>query len=585
MTMKNEVVDGKLTMTYSSKDLELVPCSEVGLDLNYFKNLALNNMLCIKDFMAPSSDLKITGVFESSLFGLLTISISKCVGTNCKPAAEIKEALKKSFFAINYVNFATKSSNYKEPVEKFPSSYYTTTSTDFRKEIQMRMVDNEVVTQSSFFGYTSPSKRSFSASERFVTDIMGISTSDSEVEGMLELNIRMDQVKIVTNRVYETAFQAFAELGGIVSIITFLAVVVSMRVSNTLLMLNLARTYESSKEIQLRSKEEYHQNSFKSAKERSSGFGLKASANFSQVNPAGKPMKSSLHQKSEVLKKKFVKSRPSILKNISEKPFEVYKHDRPKAPLGQKSQMQFVNDNKSDERKANRVEFQPREEMKQSFEQAEGLPLEENQERIVKPGWMAERESIFDGGLKGPLKVRSSIFAALSQAVPDLLSRSSVRHLSKEQLFKQQQDRIDKDINTWAVFLHSFLPFVLSEKSTIKTVVSHTERTIASRFDFLNFLQVFDDILKLKLLLLTPEQEVMFDHLKAEDVRDGRQMLLGQSAPSLRSAVREASESPDQSMADKVLLMCLGYLIEEDGLAEPQEIEEVGSNQEPLKPV
>jgi flagellar hook-basal body complex protein FliE len=213
----------------------------------------------------------------------------------------------------------------------------------------MRMVDNEVITQSSFFGYTTPSKRTFSASERFVTDIMGISSPDGEVEGMLELNIRMDQVKIVTNRVYETAFEAFAELGGIISIITFLAVVVSMRVSNTLLMLNLAHIYESTNSAQSRAKADCQRDSSSKLGEKSSGSRLQIPSIFSQVLPKALSKSSHLQQKSEVVKKKFVKHKPPIIKNANDKALSVFGSQLYKAPLVQEPPPSSAKDNQSDQ--------------------------------------------------------------------------------------------------------------------------------------------------------------------------------------------------------------------------------------------
>jgi len=146
------VVNGVLISTSKETILPLVPCSEVNMDLSYFDNLELSQMYCLKEFAEKTKELKITGMFESDRYGRIEISFNRCK-TNCKTNEEIDKKLKDGYFAVNYVNWNAKASDFKNPKHRYPTSYYTSTSAEYTKYISQYMTDNEIVTDSSLIGY------------------------------------------------------------------------------------------------------------------------------------------------------------------------------------------------------------------------------------------------------------------------------------------------------------------------------------------------------------------------------------------------------------------------------------------------
>ena len=239
--ISKSMVDGALVVDRKETSLDLIRCSEAGLDPELFDNLPLADMYCLKQFVAPTVDLQITGEWESDLFGIIEFYIKRCVGAHCKSAAEIKEKLQVSYFAMNYVNLATQASNFEDPVHKYPTSFYTTISTDYSKELAMRLADNEIFTHSSLFGYFAPDSTRYTGTDFFTSDLVSVAI-DKYPETLMFMRMRMSRIKTVTTRVYETAFQSFAEVGGIVSLITFTAYFISSRVTKTYLMVDLYKS-------------------------------------------------------------------------------------------------------------------------------------------------------------------------------------------------------------------------------------------------------------------------------------------------------------------------------------------------------
>jgi hypothetical protein len=235
------MVNGALVASMKVTDLTLIPCSEATLDRRFFNNLDLANMFCIKEFEDPNFGVEVTGVFEGDVYGAIRIQISTCTGVGCKSQAEIEAKMKSSYFAINYVGTAIKSSNYSDPIERFPTSFFTTTSTMYTKEVQMRMADNQIDTQASPFGYVTPDTINFSGVSYLAVDYSKFADPGQIVDKFLTVNVRMLQEKVHTNRAYKTVFQYLAELGGMFNVITLVSLLATLRVGKTLMMVDLAK--------------------------------------------------------------------------------------------------------------------------------------------------------------------------------------------------------------------------------------------------------------------------------------------------------------------------------------------------------
>ena len=215
-----EMVGGQLVVKTSiTKLLDLIPCSEANLD-NRFATHPLVNMFCLKDLAQPGYDLTVTGEFESNDFGLLIIRIFRCQGPTCKSDADIESKLANSYFAINYLNRLIKSSNYSDPIHTYPDSFFTPTSINLQKKIVMRLVDHEVVTQSSLTGYTDPKVEKTTIVDQFVTDIGELRLSGNPPPSpFVMISIRMGRMKTVTVRTYKTIYNYLAEFGGLSQLI------------------------------------------------------------------------------------------------------------------------------------------------------------------------------------------------------------------------------------------------------------------------------------------------------------------------------------------------------------------------------
>ena len=146
--------------------------------------------------------------------------------------------MEKNFFAINYFGIGIKTSNYSDPLEKYPTSYFTTASAGVSKDLQVRMVDQEIQTQSSPFGYVKPDILPFTSVSNIVSDISEIKEGTQTVTTSINLSIRMNQELIITNRAYKTIFQYLAELGGLFNVIKILSVILIFRVAATFLMVD-----------------------------------------------------------------------------------------------------------------------------------------------------------------------------------------------------------------------------------------------------------------------------------------------------------------------------------------------------------
>ena len=225
-----KTVEGVVIVDKQKVIIELAKCSTMNLDKDYFYNVDLNNMYCLKNI---TQHMMITGNFESKTWGWIYISFNRCTAANCKSAAEIEAKLKKSYFAMNFVNSGIQSTNYNNPIVNFPDSFYTTTSTTYSKTMTINMQDTELLTHSSLVGYAEPGYHKLTTVKAFETDFNSIETSGGSVNTIFTTLIRMDRVKIQINRKYKMIYQYMAEFGGMFNVICVVALILTSRISKT----------------------------------------------------------------------------------------------------------------------------------------------------------------------------------------------------------------------------------------------------------------------------------------------------------------------------------------------------------------
>ena len=237
---KRQTVNNTIVLDISKAPLTLIPCSQAGLSPSDFHNVDLANMYCLEEFIKPNKPLKITGVYESENWGFIEFKFFRC-SSNCKPDSVIDEKLVSSFFAINYMDKTLKSCNYSDPVETYPTSFFTATSTTLGKTVTLRFQDQEVLTHSSLIGYMDPSYLKFTNVKSFVSDINKISSA-TPISGFFMIQLRMDQLKVQVNRKYQMVYQYLAEFGGLIQVVALSALILTYRLAKTHLTIDLLKT-------------------------------------------------------------------------------------------------------------------------------------------------------------------------------------------------------------------------------------------------------------------------------------------------------------------------------------------------------
>ena len=537
------MVNGQLVATMKVTDLTLISCSGATLDRQFFNNLDLANMFCIKEFEDPNFGVEVTGVFEGNVYGTLRIQISPCIGAGCKTQAEIEAKMKSSYFAINYIGTAIKSSNYSDPIEKFPTSFFTTTSTMYTKEVQMRMADNQIDTQASPFGYVTPETVNFTGVSYLAVDYSKFADPGQIVDKFLTVNIRMLQEKIHTNRAYKTVFQYLAELGGVFNVITLVTVMFTLRVGKTLMMVDLAKfsklktslfgPYKTSTPGQ-----EPPLGKAKLAKSSSSMLGILVNPSPKSSPLTSDPKSSSVIASTGVKKRShvFVKESPKKKPSISFKSFTENE------PLGLSLQMKEV-----EEKKANNTPIRKSEEEEQDF-------VFESPE---KKKTLRETE----GGAKGTSQTSEEII------------RASFFNFHDPNHQEEIPERDLRGSKPGSVLLQSFLPCLLRKRTAIKKIVEYSSQTSCIKLDYLRVVDLINDLQKLKALLLTPDQHTLFDLLPPPASTDASadllERIIGGDETEVLKYKKKAVESyenicklPVLDKVDQKLLFQLGYLLE-----------------------
>ena len=463
----NKVVDGVLQSTFTKHPLETVACSELQLDPQYFRNLPLEDMHCIRELAHPEVQLRITGAWESSVFGALQILIKKCAGPGCKSAAEIEAKLKRGFFAINYLNYAIQSTNYRQPVSKYPISYFTPISINFSKEVQFWLADTEIRTDDSIFGYVEPKSLKYTSVDSIVNELTGVTDLQGrEPDHMLKLSFRMDSIKYSVSRVYLNLVQSLAELGGILKIIATASLLITVRLSSVLLKLDLAA-------LKLRSEAGPH-NPLLNCK------GTRAKTRLIPENPSAKP--------DQPARKREGSRTPQIAQ---------FREGNLIFPAGYLKKKKLSPD----------------------------VDAEEKSNRLLSSGRQhLAGDSTPKSGLQ---KNRDTMQTGLPPAEPSLLRRVQFlidRSQESRRRIAEEADELESALNSVSagqVFLESYLPFLLSPDSPLKRILRHTNGILAA-LDYTKYLDLCEEVEKLKAVLFTFDQRFIFDCLKSRDICKSR---------------------------------------------------------------
>ncbi len=537
-----KVINGELTVETKETLLDLIPCSEASLDPVMFDNLPLKHMNCLKQFVDPSLKMEITGEWESPDFGFLQFYIKRCKGANCKTEAEINSKLKISYFAVFYVNYAIMASNFTDPVYRYQASFFTPTSCDFTKEIGMRMADNEVLTHNTILGYLPPQKIKFTATDFFTTELVNVAV-DEMPENLIYMRLRMGKMKTVTTRVYGTAFESLAELGGIINLITFTALIISMPATKTHLLLDYISAFKP-----VSNKAPHHA---KAARNQSIQD-PKVSTTHKQATPVNNP-------------NYFSNSRDFMNQEMLQMPSgEVYARSPP---------VEYP-------KKVKKLHFKAKGNLGQKFSTPD-LGLNHEKAPIYNTNY--NRQSPDDPQL--PEEIPQSHIDQVqrneSLKSQTTFQKQSLKSFKSKTLSnKMAKEERNSQITTCSILTYSYLPFFVSRKSPISQAVKEAEAAIANRLDFVNLLKLFTDFEKLLQILLTPEQLILFELVGLEEltqvVRSTSRFDFDLSSEANRTKGKISSNAkmaldslmkkdPDSlSSIDKTLIYSLSHLIEDD---------------------
>ncbi len=611
VTMRKVMQNGELIAEKSMAPLELITCDQAGLDLQFFQNLDTSKMFCLKDLISESRSIQITGVFESDFYGFLDIQINRCTGNACKAEAELEEILGSSYFAINYVNFAIKSSNFSSPIEKYPTSYYTSTSTQYTKYIQMRMTDQEVRTDSSILGLGFFKTERFTSTDQFYNDLAKINSGDgSSNSRMLSVLIRMNQMLILTSRSYKSLFQFVAELGGIFQVVSLVAFFIAYRYAASNMMLDVYH-YFSKWDV------------FSLVKQTDKNPNLK-NHRSATVNPffhpplrSKKPKRLVSKSKSKLLKKSGEDATQGQQKYVAEVKEEP---ELPRDPVGLFGSLLF---SKKAENNGAAV-LSEENEANMDRPSMNGGPSKPARLQTVLPKAISKMHTAKArshlqsnaGQAEGPLGLSAAgnfikedkYFekkATVSTRVQELNRLGSIDMIDTVTLIGQESLKIKekfihlvgnteysknrkrfyffdgkpsrRNFSTSSLLAQSYTPFLLPKKSHLKRVMESSQREVLIDLDYLNILKMYRDVQKLKCLLLSPEQRLLFDyyHVSADrfdsqqttdaQQESGRpqQQSQEQKRTEILDALRTIKASKVVDCADRELLLCLGFLLNE----------------------
>ena len=515
--------NGKIETDYGSYNISLTECSNLNLEKGMFKNLELENMWCFKDYTAQGVPLELTGVWESDVYGFINIRLNRCTGVGCKTPKEIDDIIESGYFAANYINRETRTSHYENPVEKYPTSFFTTTSSFYRKSMQMRMANNELTTGNTLMSYLAPKTEEFCSVASLNTELTKFESDVTKKTPIYyDLVIRMDPLKNVTKRQYLTLYDYIADFGGLAQVITIIGLALTFRTKKHQLCVDLAK--------QICYREQKYQEVLSAHKD-NKGDEEYSMTQKSRAHPVIKVQSNKAGSKGHPGKTDNHKSQASTshIKNQA----EIYGVD--------KARQQKPRDDTRGRRRSEVTDNMDVPEDDGGAQQVRHAMLytppmlaKSKQTPIVKKKHGAYQEASKDEKkievqmaanidlIKTPENLSHSddnakpacssdyqITKGTRPVVEDYIKSSTVNHRGEQNRYTDMKAKL-KQINGWMVFLYSYFP-CLTKKTNTTAVVEMVEKEVFGRYDLLKILDLYEEMKKFRFLLMTPDQRLLFD--------------------------------------------------------------------------
>jgi hypothetical protein len=455
--------------------INTVPCNEtqIGQRKSMFADQNTDNIWCLEEFKVPTGKLNIRGQFTSDNYGGLLIDIVRCSGSHCKDEATITAKLNKTQMALFYSNSVLQASDYQNPIKKYDTLYYTDVSPLFSKEITMNMKDHEIRTQSSITSYMPYHSRYVSvASDEFSTSLVEISHGNNLPQRLIRLVIQMDGKKLIINRSYQTLFEVLAVLGGVFKLFSFVCFVLSSIIAPTVLKLDLALKISYS------------------------GHSIRTRASGCTALPSKELAKPTLTLTPSPQRKLI----PMNSNSSPRRKFSPSRQQSIRSPVSHiSSNSNHVAPTIREVKEFNNFDEVPR----QTTPEHPSSQSSANREDQLTPRVVPTIPNN-----EPPSSSRKKLLSKKSQPVP--VFDDTVEFHEKV-----------KKVSFCAIFLYCFMPFLMPKNAQIRKIVDHMDKNVMNKFDFMNLLNMMDDIEKLRFLLLSDELQASFEKLTVDQIKSG----------------------------------------------------------------
>lgn len=657
--------DGKEVQEWEVTPVDTIPCSQADLNPKHYQNLDLKNIVCMNPKQSTLETINITGRFESKNFGHIRISFDKCKNSSdseivCKTQEEIDKKIEGGYIAVYYVDRDSKPTNYQQPVEEFPGSFFGSVSKNYQKTYVLYMENYEIKTDSSLTGYMEPKLDKFVKIGRLWTDIQKIfnpADPNSEITNICSFAIRMDPTKTSMNRAYKKIYEYLAEFGGIAQVIMITGLLLTFQIKKTSLQVDLAKkiigretlyqqlvhSNHSRKDSLLKrhtfmvkenlrnnknsEKDSRHpsfphsgqktselQNGFRepenktNSKNESSegteeGVFHKNDIRLSYHNPCDLKQK---EKTSKIVKKPKYQSalrNPENPDNPDKKTLTFGNgaefdsrgsHDFGKQNRGErdtfpsnssqnKNSKSRLDNNiykmTSSDLQSNKIEPSSSKNPENSFNEPS------NPQNSPKFGLEPEPENLRDEEIQmsknkylydSRFDHESEFEGAFHQSPYERYRSKTTKYRRREKLRIKRLNKQIKKIGTPQIFFQSFFP-CLAGKSKVNSMVDIVRKQIYSKYDFIRIVTVIEEFEKLKNLLMTPDEQILFDVIPNSKIKYGADeeafsigtghdiLTRGQSQvektqESVLIAFKRLSAKPYKSQLEKNILTCLGFL-------------------------
>jgi len=586
--------------------------------MSKFSNLDLASMYCLKELIEHSVDIEITGLFQSNVYGRLDVNVRRCnpITSNVTCASDdiIDFKMKGGYFALNFVNLATRVSNYSDPIEEYPSSFFTPLSPIYHKYIYMYMADNDLETDGSITGYLPPTVQKFSNLADVKTDLNKFADKGKTYPDVIAtMVIRMDPVKTVTMRKYKKIYDYLADFGGISQVIAIFAVFMTFRMAKLYFFLDLAKRVTQQEEIYQRVLRECIAN-YEITKDAQLGEQGRIMVSF-----VGKHTAEKLSEKHSEIEHEDINVDLQNNENLDsdQKPAGRAKtqteesSDRSPAEKRQSVRLSEMNPSYSVKR-SELAKYRPPDAASKPThsdhpQQVEKTRLHPSTARpgntkISTPKFTSIGGSSRDIGGSGKLIFssegkgeskgdgkagkRPGILGAVRPKIKTPIKRGQTLHdLIKTSLDVDYQGEVKRgtaikkrleDIGLCNMLIQGFFP-CLAKKSRTHSILELIEQQFYSKYDFLNILFSLEELAKLKALLLNKEQHLLFEAVpssKLNYVENEKKFMLTSELSSvshndkptseISSAYMKLLHSEHKSALDRNLISAFGFIYSRD---------------------